>query len=68
MGDIYFSDIITTSTYSEPIGELHKAYFEKGEDGWIVATIPDLNIVTQGKTMKEAANNLIDCIQLMSDV
>lgn len=40
---------------------------EKGEDNWIIAKCPELNVVTQGKTYDEAERNAIDAIELVLD-
>ncbi len=37
---------------------------EPGEDGWIVATVPELpGCISQGKTKKEALVNIKDAIE-----
>jgi predicted RNase H-like HicB family nuclease len=41
----------------------------KKSDGWIVAWIKEVpGVITQGRTMKEANNNLYDALGLMLDV
>jgi predicted RNase H-like HicB family nuclease len=44
---------------------------ETGDDGWIVATCPALNAVSQGKTRDEAVANIQEamalCIEDMRD-
>jgi predicted RNase H-like HicB family nuclease len=41
----------------------------KKSDGWIVARIKEVpGVITQGRTMKEANNNLYDALGLMLDV
>ncbi len=37
---------------------------EDGEDGWIVARCPELNAVTQGRTIEEAEKNMIEAIEV----
>lgn len=40
---------------------------ERGEDGWVVAKCPQLNVVTQGKTREEVEKNVIEAIELVLD-
>ncbi|MEW6636876.1 MAG: type II toxin-antitoxin system HicB family antitoxin [Actinomycetota bacterium] len=45
------------------------AIFERGEDGWWVATCPEVpGAITQGQTIEEARENLKDAIELMLEV
>ncbi|WP_273843188.1 type II toxin-antitoxin system HicB family antitoxin [Rubrobacter calidifluminis] len=45
------------------------AIFERGEDGWWVATCPEVpGAITQGKTIEEARENLKDAIELVLEV
>ena len=38
--------------------------FEQGEDGWIVASIPEVpGVHSQGKTREEARENVIDALR-----
>ena len=37
---------------------------EKGEDGWFVATCPELGIVSQGKTEQEAEAMIKEAVEL----
>ena len=40
--------------------------YEPGEDGWIIASIPEVRGVhTQGRTREEARANVIDALRLM---
>jgi predicted RNase H-like HicB family nuclease len=40
--------------------------FEPGEDGWIVASIPEVpGALSQGRTRDEARENVIDALRLM---
>lgn len=40
------------------------AIFEPGEDGWIVATCPELGIVSQGETMEHAEAMIKEAVEL----
>lgn len=43
--------------------------FERGEQGWWVATCPEIpGAVSQGKTMEEAREMLRDAIELLVEV
>jgi hypothetical protein len=40
--------------------------YEDGEDGWVVASIPEVKGVhSQGRTREEARTNVIDALKLM---
>ena len=40
--------------------------YEPGEDGWVVASIPEVaGVFSQGRTREEARTNVIDALQLM---
>jgi predicted RNase H-like HicB family nuclease len=40
--------------------------FEPGEDGWIIASIPEVpGALSQGRTREEARANVIDALRLM---
>ncbi len=40
--------------------------YESGEDGWIVASIPEVaGVFSQGLTREEARSNVIDALRLM---
>jgi predicted RNase H-like HicB family nuclease len=42
-----------------------KVVITKGEDGWYVVTVPSLpGCITQGKTIKEAKENIKEAISL----
>ena len=42
-----------------------KVIITKGEDGWYVVTVPSLpGCITQGKTIKEAKENIKEAISL----
>jgi predicted RNase H-like HicB family nuclease len=49
--------------------ERYTAIYEPGEDGWIVATCPEVpGAITQGRTIEEARENLKDAIHEMLTV
>jgi predicted RNase H-like HicB family nuclease len=40
--------------------------FEPGEDGWMIASIPEVpGVFSQGRTREEARANVIDALRLM---
>jgi predicted RNase H-like HicB family nuclease len=40
--------------------------YEPGEDGWVIASIPDVaRVFSQGRTREEARANVIDALRLM---
>ena len=40
--------------------------YEPGEEGWIVASIPEVaGVFSQGRTREEARTNVIDALRLM---
>ena len=40
--------------------------YEEGEDGWVVASIPQISgVFSQGRTRDEARANVIDALRLM---
>jgi predicted RNase H-like HicB family nuclease len=40
--------------------------YEPGEDGWVVASIPEVSgVFSQGRTREEARSNVIDALRLM---
>jgi predicted RNase H-like HicB family nuclease len=40
--------------------------FEPGEDGWVIASIPEVRgVFSQGRTRDEARANVIDALRLM---
>lgn len=40
--------------------------YEPGEDGWVIASIPEVNgVFSQGRTREEARANVIDALRLM---
>lgn len=40
--------------------------YESGENGWIVASIPEVDgVFSQGRTREEARANVIDALRLM---
>jgi predicted RNase H-like HicB family nuclease len=46
--------------------EQYTAIFEEGEDGWIVASCPEVpGALTQGTTIDEARENLKDAVREM---
>ena len=47
----------------------YTAIFERGEDGWWVASCLEIpEAITQGETIEEARENLKDAIQLVLEV
>ncbi len=40
------------------------AIFEPGEDGWIMATCPELGVVSQGETMEHAEAMIKEAVEL----
>lgn len=49
--------------------EKYTAIFERGEDGWWVASCLEVpEAITQGETIEEARENLKDAIQLVLEV
>jgi predicted RNase H-like HicB family nuclease len=47
----------------------YTAVFERGEDGWWVASCLEIpEAITQGETIEEARENLKDAIQLVLEV
>jgi predicted RNase H-like HicB family nuclease len=40
--------------------------YEPGEDGWVIASIPEVDgVLSQGRTREEARTNVIDALRLM---
>lgn len=40
--------------------------YETGEDGWLIASIPEIaGVFSQGRTREEARANVIDALRLM---
>jgi predicted RNase H-like HicB family nuclease len=40
--------------------------YERGEDGWVVASIPDApGVFSQGRTREQARANVLDALDLM---
>jgi predicted RNase H-like HicB family nuclease len=40
--------------------------YEDGEDGWVIASVPEISgVFSQGRTRAEARTNVIDALQLM---
>jgi len=40
--------------------------YEPGEDGWVIASIPEVaGVFSQGRTREEARANVIDALRLM---
>jgi len=49
--------------------EKYTAIFERGEDGWWVASCLEIpEAITQGETIEQARENLKDAIQLVLEV
>ena len=47
--------------------EVHVVTIEDGEDGMLVAKCPELNVITQGKTVEDTQYNVIEAIELMRE-
>lgn len=47
--------------------EAHVLTVEDGEDGMLIAKCPELNVITQGKTVKDIQYNVIEAIELMRE-
>ena len=47
--------------------EVHVVTIENGEDGMLIAKCPELDVVTQGKTVKDTQYNAIEAIELMRE-
>ncbi len=44
----------------------YEVLYDTIEDGWIMATVPDLpGAVTQGETLEEARSNILEVIELL---
>lgn len=41
---------------------VYPVLFEPGDDGWVVAYVPDMQINSEGKTLAEAIDNVRDAI------
>jgi predicted RNase H-like HicB family nuclease len=53
---------------SNPSSIIYKISLKEDEDGWIIATSPDLpSLITQGKTEDEVIKNVLDVIRLFID-
>jgi len=40
--------------------------YEEGEDGWIIASIPQVpGVLTQGRSREEARENVVDALRLL---
>jgi predicted RNase H-like HicB family nuclease len=40
--------------------------YEPGDEGWVIASIPEVpGVLTQGRTREEARANVIDALRLM---
>lgn len=49
--------------------EQYTAIFERGEQGWWIASCPEVpGAMTQGRTVEEARENLKDAIHMMLEV
>lgn len=49
--------------------ERYTAIFERGEQGWWIASCPEVpGAMTQGRTIEEARENLKDAIHMMLEV
>jgi predicted RNase H-like HicB family nuclease len=43
--------------------------YEQGEDGWVIASIPEVpGVHSQGKTREEARSNVIDALRGMLEL
>ena len=45
--------------------EMHIVTVENGKDGMLIAKCSELDVITQGKTIKEVQYNAIEAIELM---
>jgi transcriptional regulator with XRE-family HTH domain len=60
---------VLQGTVSQGTIGAYTAIYEPGENGWVVASCPDVpGAITQGRTIEEARDNLKDAIRLMRDV
>jgi predicted RNase H-like HicB family nuclease len=47
-------------------GTQYRIHLNKGENGWIVVTSPDIpNLITQGKDEDEAVKNAVEVVELL---
>jgi len=53
-----------TESYPDNAAKItYKIYLNKGEDGWIVVTSPDMkSLITQGRNEDEAARNALEVV------
>jgi len=61
-------DFLEVKKAQRTVDLIHQSYIvtlESGMDGWIIAKCPALNVVTQGKTIKEAKKNAREAMDLM---
>jgi len=57
---------VAMSLMEQPMQREYEVLYEVIEDGWIMATVPDLpGAVTQGQTMDEARANIREVIELL---
>jgi predicted RNase H-like HicB family nuclease len=55
-----YRQVVATSTLQLTI------VFEDGEDGWVVASVPEIpGTHSQGRTREEARTNVLDALQVM---
>ena len=55
------------SKTSRSVRDVHVATVEDGEDGTKIAKCPELNVVTQGRSIDGAQRNAIEAIGLMRE-
>ena len=45
------------------------AIIKKGRDGWYISYLEEIpGVLTQGKTMEETTNNLVDALELFTEI
>jgi predicted RNase H-like HicB family nuclease len=55
-----YRDLVAVNTLQVTI------VYEEGEDGWIVASVPEIpGTHSQGRTREEAKTNVLDALQVM---
>lgn len=47
--------------------EVHVVTIEDGEDDMLIAKCPELNVITQGRTVEDTQYNAIEAIELMRE-
>ena len=66
MSTITTYNISTVGNPTEKSKETFRITLEKGGDGWIIITSPDLqSLITQGRTEEEAVRNAYEAVDLL---